>query len=146
VEAVLERGGRCIWCYHVNRPDPDPAWGDAVQVFSLNDMKDHLGECEVVLCAAEASRHLLHQGHAPFFDQERTVIIADLGVPRNVSPELASVLSGADVLNLDHLKRWASREYGHLRRALDMSREIIRKHKDSYDALLRSFQGRNAAQ
>jgi glutamyl-tRNA reductase len=146
IAAALNRNARCVWCYHVTRPEPAAAWSDRVRLISFNEMKESLGACDIVFCAAESPRHVLHQGHAPFFNQERRVVIVDLGVPRNVSPDLMPLLPEGELVNLDRLKNWAARTYGGLERALAMSRRIVGEHRNEYESLVERFQGRNAGQ
>jgi glutamyl-tRNA reductase len=146
VDRALERNARCVWCYHVNRPELDPAWGGRVRLISLNEMKDALAPCDIVFCAMETAGAVLHAAHAPFFDQERRVVIVDLGVPRNVSPALLPLLPEADLVNLDRLKAWAARTYGSLDRALATSRAIVEQHRNEYESLVIRLQGRNQTQ
>ena len=51
-------------------------------------MKERITEADIIISAAEAPGHLLHLGHAPFFNQERPVTVIDLGMPSNIDPEL----------------------------------------------------------
>ncbi len=144
VDRIIERGGRCAWCYHVNRPVEDSAWGGRVRLLTMDELRPALAGCEFVFCAAEVAEPVLGAAHADAFPRDRPVWILDLGVPRNVSPDLASRLPRATVVNLDRLKDWSAGRRGGVERALAMSRDIVKQHKDTYGALLARYQGRNA--
>jgi precorrin-2 dehydrogenase/sirohydrochlorin ferrochelatase len=144
VEGCLRRGARAVWCYHVRRPEVPPEWGDRVVLCSLNEMKDHLRACDVILSAADAPGHVLHAGHAPFFDQERELRIVDLAMPRNVSPDLERLSPDWTVLDLDGLKNWHRDETGVAEAVLDRGRRLVAQHREMYDAVIQSLQGRNA--
>ena len=146
VKGALKRGYRCVWCYHLNRPETDPGWADSVRVTQVDEIKNHLADCDIVFCATDAPHHVLHRGHAPFFDPKRKVLIVDLGVPRNVSPDLAQLLPNAEIANLDQIKQWSYQKHGHLENAMGRSRSIADGHREKYDALIESFQGRNEAE
>lgn len=146
VKGVLQRGFQCVWCYHLNRPEPEVGWEASVRIVQIDGLKDHLADCSVVFCATDAPHHVLHTGHAPFFDRSHAVLIVDLGVPRNVSPDLAQLLPHAEIANLDQIKRWSYQQQGHLAQAMEMSRRAAETHRESYDALIESFQGRNQAE
>ncbi len=146
VERTVQRNGKCLWCYHVNRPLPDPAWGNRVRVIALEDLRNMIGLCDIVFCAMEAPVYVLDENHASCFARERPVTIMDLGVPRNVNPALMGFLPKSELVNLDRLKSWAMRRNGDLDLALAMSREIVKQHGDGYESLIAGFQGRNKSQ
>ncbi len=147
VERTVERKARCLWCYHVNPPTPDPAWGDRVRILARDMFKRYLGRCNIVCCAMETSGYVLDKPHASCFSRKQPLTIVDLGLPRNVNPALVELLPrGSELINLDRLKSWTLQRNGDLQRILAMSRDVVQQHRDGYDALITRFQGRNKSQ
>jgi glutamyl-tRNA reductase len=144
VQDSLPRVGRIIWCYHVNRPELPGETNGKVELCTFNDMKERITEADIIISATEAPGHLLHLGHAPFFNQERPVTVIDLGMPRNIDPELDDLSSDITVVDLDGLKYWYRRELTDMNDILSRSRGIIAEHKDLYEKITNSFQGGNA--
>ena len=132
VEALAPRAEKVIWCYHRNRPAP-PAGN--VACCSLNELKSRLGEADAVVCAMESSAPLLHAPHAPFFNAEKPVLLIDLGMPRNVDPELDRLVPALRRVDLDALKYHHRRRTGELDRALAAARAVVRDHHDLYERI-----------
>ena len=137
---------RIIWCYHVNRPELDPAWADRIELFTFNEMKNKITEADVIVSATDAPGYLLHLGHAPFFNQERPVTVIDLGMPRNIDPELDDLSADVTVVDLDGLKYWYRRELTDMNNILAQSREVIAENRNLYDKITNSFKSGNPPQ
>lgn len=145
VERCAGLGLTCHWYYHINRPEVPPALAGRVTVASFNGLRDGLRAADLVLCAATGGvGHLLHAGHAPFFDQEKNVVIIDLGMPRNVAPEIEGLGGNLRIVDLDDLKHWCRRELADLEQALDLGRREVRAHRELYDKLIKDIQGGDA--
>ena len=137
-------GLECTWCYHVNQPTVPATLEKQVRLISFNGLRDALGQADVILCALSSGGHVLHQGHAPFFNQEQPVLVLDLGVPRNVAPELQGLNDNLRVVDLDGLKAWQRHGNGDLARLLEASHATVTKHREMYDKLVSDVQGGNA--
>ncbi len=146
VEQCVNRGCHCLWCYHHNRPEVPSAWAAQVELCTLNGIKDRLGTVDVILSAVEAPGYVLHEGHAPFLDQERCVLVVDLAMPRNVDPRLDSLTSSLRVVDLDGLKHWYRATFGRMERAMERSRAIVEEHVALYERIRQSVQGGNAGE
>jgi len=146
VKDSLHKAGRIIWCYHVNKPELQNGWEDKVELFTFNDMKNQITSADVIVSAADAPGHLLHLGHAPFFNQERPVTVIDLGMPRNIDPELDDLSADVTVIDLDGLKYWYRRELTDMNDILSQSRGIIAEHQNLYAKITDSFKGGHTAQ
>jgi len=146
VKDSLPKVKKVIWCYHVNQPEVAAEWADKVELCTFNTMKERITEADIIISAAEAPGHLLHLGHAPFFNQERPVTVIDLGMPRNIDPELDDLSPDISVVDLDGLKYWYRRELTDMNDILARSRAIIAEHQDLYDKIANSFKGRDAAE
>ncbi|MEA2069548.1 MAG: hypothetical protein U9P12_10135, partial [Verrucomicrobiota bacterium] len=96
--------------------------------------------------ATDAPGHVLHMAHAPFFNQERPVMVIDLGMPRNIDPELDDLSSDVTVVDLDGLKYWYRRELADMNEIITRSRAIAAGHQDLYEKITDSFKGGNAAE
>ncbi|MCF7816786.1 MAG: hypothetical protein K9M54_02790 [Kiritimatiellales bacterium] len=145
VKESLQKVKKIIWCYHVNKPEISKDWNGKVEVCTFNDMKERITQADIIVSATEAPGHLLHLGHAPFFNQERPVLVIDLGMPRNIDPELDDLSSDITVVDLDGLKYWYRRELTDMNDILSRSRAIIAEHQDLYEKITNSFQGGNAS-
>lgn len=146
VRDSVPKVGKIIWCYHVNQPEVSNEWKDKVELCTFNDMKNRITDADIIVSAADAPGHLLHLGHAPFFNQERKVTVIDLGMPRNVDPELDELSSDISVVDLDGLKYWYRRELTDMNHILSNSRAIIADQEALYEKITSSFKGGNAAE
>lgn len=146
VNDCLHMVQKIIWCYHVNRPEIPQDWNGKIDLCTFNEMKNRITDADVIVCAADAPGHLLHLGHEPFFNQERPVTVIDLGMPRNVDPELDDLSSDVTVVDLDGLKYWYRRELADMTEILAKSRAIINEHRNLYEKITNSFKGGNPAE
>jgi glutamyl-tRNA reductase len=137
-------GLECTWCYHVNPPTVPAGLAKQVRLISFNGLRDALGTADVILCALSSNTHVLHQGHAPFFNQEQPVLVLDLGVPRNVAPELQGLNDNVRVVDLDGLKAWQRHGTGELVRLLAAGRATVTEHREMYEKLVGDLQGGHA--
>ncbi len=138
--------GKIIWCYHVNKPQIPEALADKVELCSFNDMKNRITDADIIVSATDAPGHILHMAHAPFFNQERPVIVIDLGMPRNIDPELDDLSSDVTVVDLDGLKYWYRRELTDMDEIMTRSKQIAKANRDLYDKIANSFKGGNPAE
>lgn len=141
VKDSLPKVTKVIWCYHVNKPTLPKEWKSKVELFTFNDMKNQITNADVIVSAADAPGHLLHLGHAPFFNQERPVTVIDLGMPRNIDPELDDLSADVTVVDLDGLKYWYRRELTDMNDILTQSRSIIAGNQNLYEKITNSFKG-----
>lgn len=144
VKDSLPKVKKIIWCYHVNRPEVPADWNGKVDLCTFNDMKERITDSDIIISATEAPGHLLHCAHAPFFNQERPVMLLDLGMPRNIDPELDELSGDITVVDLDGLKYWYRRELADMNDILSRSRGIVAEHQEFYDKIANSFKGGNA--
>jgi len=156
--------GKTIWCYHKNKPDLSNLWKNAgeefhalekrggtgsaclknVELCTLNGIEDRIGEADVIVSASEAPGHILHSGHAPFFDQEKKRCLIDLGMPRNIDPALANLSPGLSLIDLDGLKRRHQTDTSEMEEIFRQCHRLIHDHLEQYERIINSFQSRNA--
>ncbi len=144
VKDRLPEIGKVIWCYHVNKPDLPETNMNSVELCTFNDIKDRIGEADIIISAVDAPGHVLHCGHEPFFDQTKKIQLIDLGMPRNIDPALDDLSPDISVVDLDGLKHWYRRELADMDMILCRCRTLISEHQELYDNIIKSFQGRNA--
>ena len=145
VEGCLARGYDCVWCYHRNRPKPDEEWAGRVEVVGWDELRGRLAETDAVLCAADAPGGVLRAEDASSFTSGRAVTLIDLGMPRNIDPDLVAALPDAALVDLEVLESDGGKTGKRLKEALAESRRIVKEHQKQYESLLQSFQGGNTA-
>jgi glutamyl-tRNA reductase len=139
IESAIHHFKRIIWCYHVNKPEIPTEWSSIIQLCTFNTMKDLIGEADIIISATEAPGHILHQGHAPFFNQEKPLILLDLSMPRNIAPELDTLSQELKVIDLDSLKYWYRKEITNMDDILAQCRAIIHDNDDLYSKIANNF-------
>ncbi len=140
-EQTFRRGYRCVWCYHINRPDVPPEWAEHVELCRLDHIHSRLGEVQVVLSAVEAPGYVLREEDAPFFNPDKKILVVDLAMPRTVDPRLADQVPGLQVVDLDGLKNWQRLTSGVMEKVMNQSRAIVREHHGLYERIQQSIQG-----
>ena len=73
-------------------------------------------------------------------------MILDLGMPRNVAPELDTHSGDITVVDLDGLKYWYRRELTDMNDIFTRCRAIVSEHQDLYEKITGSFQSRNPSE
>ena len=144
VELLAKEPRTITWCYHRSVPERPAADAADITLCSMNSLREQIPLADLIVCATASEGHVLHMGYAPFFDQESTTVVVDLAMPRNVAPELNGLAGSIRVVDLDDLKHWYRREVADMARIFEVSKEIVQQHKEMYEKLMQSFQGRNA--
>lgn len=143
VSESFPRVGKVIWCYHKNRPDVSKQWKN-ITLCTFNEMKDWMSEADIIISATEAPGYILHSGHAPFFNQEKQIMLIDLGMPRNIDPALKELSGDLQLVDLDGLKHGDRSESIGMDQILGKCRALIGEHQEQYERIINSFQGGNA--
>jgi glutamyl-tRNA reductase len=118
----------------------------AVAVLELKDLACHLGWAETVVCAMSSAVPVVGSDLAPQLRNGSLPLLIDLGIPRNVAPDLETAVPGLEVVDLDDLKAYHGRERADLRAAMRLAVDTIEHHRDLYDRIIQSLQGRNAGE
>ncbi len=137
-EKLMAKGCSFTWCYHMNRPEVK---GDKITVCNLNEMKDHLPAAEIIISVAATPAYLIHNGHAPFMDQTKKILIIDLGIPRNVSPEFRKLMPNVTIVDLDDLKHWHRRETIDMTHVFEESTKAVEEHRPQFEKLMNGIKG-----
>lgn len=130
------------WFWHRRRPELPSFVGDVPVVrHRLDQLKDLLPQADVLVTALQTDEPVVTKA---LWDEPRSepLTVVDFGMPRNVSPEVASTLpAGSHVLDLDALKQWQGGDASELERWREQCRQRVAEHKAYYDKLITSFQG-----
>lgn len=146
IDGLLNEGVRPVWCYHRHRPALSATLSTQVERIPWSRLPEGLARANVVVCATGGDEHVLGPDSASGFASDRPITIIDLGMPRNVDPELADALPNVDLIDLDDLKHWLRREDGVVADLIDRAAAITAEHRSSYERLLASLQGRHPLQ
>lgn len=137
---------RADWCYHRHRPTPPPDLASRIDLHDLRELPALLPRADIIVTALSADNYILTAAHAAAFQTGRTVPVLDLAMPRNTDPALAAAAASLQVVDLDGLKCWHRREQADLAHLQELSRQIVRAHRDYYDKFTASFQSGHAQQ
>ncbi|MGI9296645.1 MAG: glutamyl-tRNA reductase [Gammaproteobacteria bacterium] len=107
-----------------------PAGGEAIPLFRVPEM---LAEFDVVVSATASPLPIIGKGAAEhaLSARRRPMMFADLGVPRDLEPEIAR-LSGAFVYTLEQLGAQAEKSQTARREAATAAETIIARHVDDF--------------
>ncbi len=88
---------------------PDPAWADRwnVRAIPAGELGARLAQVDAVVAAAKTSGRVLAPDDLPPDDRPGPRWFVDLGLPRNIDPEVGR-RAGVDLVDLDHLPRGRS--------------------------------------
>jgi glutamyl-tRNA reductase len=116
---------------------------DAVSAVDFDELASTLAVSDVVFSALDVNGPFLGSDHlAPGATRtQRPVLVVDLGVPRNVEPEVAEI-AGVTVLGMDELREAVSRVSEERHAEVDAVLAIVDEELDRYRADVR---GRGAA-
>jgi glutamyl-tRNA reductase len=146
VQRLAERGHSCDWFYHRNRPRLPQSWQGTVHVRKISELDEHLSDADVIICAVSTPAHALDATHARLLAGRSPRLIFDLGIPRNVDPELVRVAANIDMVDLDDLKQVRSTLSADVTRATEVAVQLVADHREMYDKIRNSLQGRDARQ
>jgi glutamyl-tRNA reductase len=134
-DKIIASNRKFTWCYHITPPEIATEYKELIKMCPLNEIKDHIGKADVIITASNSPAYIVHNGHAPFIEQIKDIIVIDLGIPRNVSPEFGKLLPNVKIVNLDDLKHWYKHRKIDMPRLFRISTEIVEKHRDIYDKI-----------
>jgi len=144
MELLANAGCDIDWIYHSKPPSLPEGFKGEARISSINLLKDKLQGASLVVSAAATQVPLIHHGHAPFIDHDRSVLMVDLGTPRNISPELPKLMANIKVRDMDDLKHWHRREFVDMGLLFEISSKTIGSHREMYDKILSGLQGGNS--
>ncbi|MDO9542657.1 MAG: NAD(P)-dependent oxidoreductase [Kiritimatiellia bacterium] len=126
---------RMTWLYHTRPPDLAGLPTEKINVCPINALPMLLGKIDVVICATNSDKYVLHGEHASLLKPHGKFLLLDLSVPRNIEPELANIVHGVKIVDIEDLKRWRQPQIPPLDRVFEISRRIILEHQDLYEKM-----------
>ena len=144
VERFLQRYRRApvLWGYHRNEPRVQDTWRERVQLVRLDSIREALKRVHAVVCATGGDGYVLRCEDTSHFDQGEAVHVVDLGVPRNVAPEVGDADVNVHVADLEDLKHWYRREATDMTEIMRLAGQIVEEHQDLYEKLVRGLTDR----
>ncbi len=145
VEQLMARpgSGRLFWCYRTHPPEIRSEWQGRVEAVPVAAIGSVLNRSEYIVAAASGAEPILRPNHASMLSEAGEVLIVDVGMPRNVDPELAVRAGRVRLVNLDHFQQGQDREANGLAAATETGRRITAEHRHVYDKTLHNVQRRN---
>jgi glutamyl-tRNA reductase len=100
-----------------------------MRAVALDDVAAELGEADVILSAVAAEAHVLRA--ADFVSVDAPLLVVDLGVPRNVDPEVGA-LPGITLLDMDTLRAAVAKALGDRADESVAARQIVAAEVERY--------------
>lgn len=133
-DILVEKECKIKWLYHSNRPENQVG---NVSVLKLDDLDKILLETDIVITALSFDKPAISGIHSKYFKSGAEVI--DLGMPRNVSEDLAELRKDVNFTNIEDLKHWHRRNNCDMVQVLATAEKIIDEHRDIYEKFVRGF-------
>ncbi|MGD9874350.1 MAG: NAD(P)-dependent oxidoreductase [Kiritimatiellia bacterium] len=134
--------GRICWCYRNHKPALPPEWAGRVSALDFSEIGPALRGSDYIIVAAGGTEPVLLPDHASRLKPAGDVLIIDVGMPRNVAPELAARADNVHLVNLCDLKRSRQRKPKEIAAAVQKGHQIVDGHRDLYDKNIRNIQSR----
>ena len=137
---ILSKERCCIdWLYHSRKPENSD---ENVSLGTLSELS--LVNADVVISALSSAEPFFSVDMADDFKSGAEII--DLGMPRNVSPELAKARKDVNITSMEDIKHWYRKHHRTMKSILKSAECVMEKHKDEYEKFSNSFTGRRAQQ
>lgn len=136
---LARRGGTGVWAYHQRKPATVPR---DIELCQMAAMGPQMKDVRAIVCATASSEPVLRREHAQHFTPGAVMHLLDLGIPRNVDPELHGVHEEVTVHDLTDLKEWWNRrEGGDVAALIQKAASVAEQHASLYGKIIESFQG-----
>lgn len=120
--------GNIFWFYNKNIPKTDKE--GVFTMLPLNRLEHEISNFKIIISALRTDKPLLVNMSL----KKNAPIVIDLGMPRNISPDLAP-----DIIDLDKLKIWFRKEACSIKKLLSICDRIINKNIHSYEKIFNSL-------
>jgi len=140
IEALSRRSVKCVWGYHKNIPETFDQ--DLVELIQFDQIGTVLPEIDLVICAVDVETPLINtEQHLACLQKNKPVTMIDLGMPRNINPDLSRLADNVMVVDLDVLKHWYRKSSGTLDKTMQIVASITEENRDKYERIRDSMQG-----
>jgi len=140
VDALVKRNVSCFWGYHKNVPsDFDP---ELVELVQFDHLSEVLPLADIVISAVDVESPLINVAqHLGCIRTDSIVTMIDLGMPRNIDPELGRLCNHVQVVDLDILKTWYRKTSGTLDQVMEICAAITEENRGNYERIRNSMHG-----
>lgn len=141
VEQVLAREGKgCVyWGYRNRKPVLRSEWKDRVKLVGVSELGPVLSSVDYLVAVAGGAEPVLHGAQRAALAKASGLLMVDAGMPRNIEPAMAVLVSGGTLVNLEDLKRWCGVRAGGVAEAQRVGCEMASAEKDLYGKILESL-------
>jgi glutamyl-tRNA reductase len=113
-----------------------------VEIVQFDQIGNILSDVDIVVSAVDVESPLINvRGHLASVKKDTPVTMIDLGMPRNIDPELGTKCNNIKVIDLDVLKHWYRKSTGTLNQVLKICADITESNRDKYERIRNSMQG-----
>ena len=131
---LVEKKCKITWIYHSKRPiDNDPA----VRILSIDDLDKILPETDILITALSFEKPVICGILDKYFKPGAEVL--DLGMPRNISEDLAKLRKDVNFTNIEDLKHWHRSNNRDMVHVFAKAEKIIDGHRDTYEKFIKGF-------
>ncbi|MDA3926197.1 MAG: hypothetical protein PF904_15995 [Kiritimatiellae bacterium] len=140
ISSLVKRDVKCVWGYHRNMPKDFDS--NLVEIVQFDQIGNILSDVDIVVSAVDVESPLINvRGHLASVKKDTPVTMIDLGMPRNIDPELGTKCNNIKVIDLDVLKHWYRKSTGTLNQVLKICADITESNRDKYERIRNSMQG-----
>ena len=140
IKALVKRGVSCLWGYHEKIPQTYDS--ELVQIFPFTQLPTALAKADLVISAVNVEHPLINaQQHLNCFKKDSPVMMIDLGMPRNIDPQLVRADENLKIVDLDVLKHWYRANTGTLDQVREICAAFTEAHRHNYEHIRDSMQG-----
>lgn len=142
IKSLTKKNVSCVWVYHNRKPATVPK---NVELCQMAGMIPYLRNVRAIVCATASPEPVLSRQHAQHFAPKAELCVIDLGIPRNVEPELNGLHEELTVHDLTDLKEWWNRHEGDdVEVLINKGMAVAQQHTALYGKIIESFQGGGA--
>lgn len=145
-EQFLNKGIPIIWCYNKTIPRLPGINANEVELCSLVECYKKIELCDCLVVATSSPDYLLDKSHIGLFPCNKKMVLVDLSMPRNISPDFPELGGNLKIADLDDLKHWFRREIADMKSIMAVNFKIIEENRVSYERIADSIKNGNPKQ
>ncbi|MHC4873924.1 MAG: glutamyl-tRNA reductase [Planctomycetota bacterium] len=142
IDKLADKVKEISWVYHKNKPELEKYRN--IDTCQIENMTELFKEADLIISAVSAEKPVITESHKTFFADNRKTIVIDLGMPKNVSAEIAS--ANIDLKTMTDLKSKITRSPEVTEEVVNWAESIIEENKDIYDKFADNIKCRNTGQ
>ncbi|WP_414529978.1 glutamyl-tRNA reductase [Nodularia chucula] len=112
----------------------------SINTHTLSDMMTVIAESDLVFTSTSATEPILHRTNlSPVLDSNRSVMLFDISVPRNVDSDV-NELANVQAFNVDDLKAVVAQNYESRRQMAQEAEKLLDEEVEAFDVWWRSLE------